>query len=151
MGLGQRYVACLVYGAAARSRRPLQTRSLLRPALITFPTRHGGRTLTTANEKPEKSGSDAPEQPQGSSFTCQNADGPAFFGVFDGHGGSAVARFTGTTIHSRLAALDAYSELFGFGGLNVRLIVMPSSNRGRKVRRGVEDSVSEDGRGSPCR
>ncbi|KAJ9110563.1 hypothetical protein QFC20_002892 [Naganishia adeliensis] len=63
---------------------------------------------TTANEKPEKSGSEAPEQPQGSSFTNQSADGPAFFGVFDGHGGSAVARFTGTTIHSRLAALDAY-------------------------------------------
>jgi protein phosphatase 2C family protein 2/3 len=65
---------------------------------------------TSVNEKPEKSGSDAPEQPQGSSFTNQSADGPAFFGVFDGHGGSAVARFTGTTIHSRLAALDAYSE-----------------------------------------
>jgi protein phosphatase 2C family protein 2/3 len=72
---------------------------------------------TTSNEKPEKSGSDAPEQPQGSSFTNQAAEGPAFFGVFDGHGGSAVARFTGTTIHSRLAALDAYSEcgVYGWG------------------------------------
>lgn len=70
---------------------------------------------TTANEKPEKSGSEAPEQPQGSSFTNQSAEGPAFFGVFDGHGGSAVARFTGTTIHSRLAALDAYSESIGVG------------------------------------
>lgn len=70
---------------------------------------------TTANEKSDKAGSDAPEQPQGSSFTNQSADGPAFFGVFDGHGGSAVARFTGTTIHSRLAALDAYSEFNSHG------------------------------------
>lgn len=53
----------------------------------------------------------APEQPQGSSMTnYAGEDGPAFFGVFDGHGGSAVAKFTGTTIHSRLAALDSYKS-----------------------------------------
>ncbi|KAJ9123189.1 hypothetical protein QFC22_001382 [Naganishia vaughanmartiniae] len=63
---------------------------------------------TAEQEKPSISGSDAPEQPSGSTFTNQNSDGPAFFGVFDGHGGSAVARYTGTTIHSRLAALEAY-------------------------------------------
>jgi protein phosphatase 2C family protein 2/3 len=67
-------------------------------------------TETAEKEKPSVSGSDAPEQPSGSTFTNQKSDGPAFFGVFDGHGGSAVARFTGTTIHSRLAALEAYSE-----------------------------------------
>lgn len=53
----------------------------------------------------------APEQPAGSSMTnIEGDDAPAFFGVFDGHGGSAVAKFTGTTIHERLAALDSYSE-----------------------------------------
>lgn len=53
----------------------------------------------------------APEQPQGSSMSnAEGEDGPAFFGVFDGHGGSAVAKFTGSTIHSRLAALDSYKN-----------------------------------------
>jgi protein phosphatase 2C family protein 2/3 len=39
-----------------------------------------------------------------------DTDGNALICVFDGHGGSTVAKFTGTTLHSRLAALDAYSE-----------------------------------------
>lgn len=53
----------------------------------------------------------APEQPAGSSMTnIEGDDAPAFFGVFDGHGGSAVAKFTGTTIHERLAALDSYKN-----------------------------------------
>lgn len=53
-----------------------------------------------------------PEQPAGSSVTNDSTgvEGNAFFGVFDGHGGATVAKFTGKTIHSRLTELDAYSE-----------------------------------------
>jgi len=29
--------------------------------------------------------------------------------VFDGHGGSTVAKFTGTSLHKRLLELDSYS------------------------------------------
>ena len=50
-------------------------------------------------------------QPQGCTVTNDDPDedGPALFGVFDGHGGSAVAKFAGTTMYSRLRSLDAYS------------------------------------------
>lgn len=64
---------------------------------------------TTEGTKSE--GEEIPAQPAGCTFTSyEGEEGPAFFGVFDGHGGSAVAKFTGSTIHSRLAALDSYSE-----------------------------------------
>jgi len=58
------------------------------------------------------SSSDIPTQPAGSTVTNDeiDTDGNALICVFDGHGGSTVAKFTGTTLHSRLAALDAYSE-----------------------------------------
>lgn len=64
---------------------------------------------------PEKStvkGVEWPEQPQGCTMSNieTEEEGPAYFGVFDGHGGSAVAKYTGTTIHNRLAALDSYRE-----------------------------------------
>ncbi|KAK4684189.1 protein phosphatase PTC2/3, partial [Tremellales sp. Uapishka_1] len=61
---------------------------------------------------PSSSTTKIPEQPQGSTVTNneEDEDGNAFAGVFDGHGGSAVAKFTGTTIHSRLASLDAYKS-----------------------------------------
>lgn len=61
-------------------------------------------------------GSDAPpaegipEQPAGSTVTNDGQEkGPALFAVFDGHGGSTVAKFSGTTLHTRLANLDSYS------------------------------------------
>lgn len=62
-------------------------------------------------------GSNAPpseaiaQQPAGSTVTNDGREekGPALFGVFDGHGGSTVARFSGTTLHTRLANLDSYS------------------------------------------
>jgi len=59
---------------------------------------------------PKSPAKDIPEQPVGSTVTNDDpeADGPALFGVFDGHGGSSVAKFSGTTLHSRLAALDSY-------------------------------------------
>jgi hypothetical protein len=42
---------------------------------------------TSGAEQGSKGGS-APEQPAGSSMTnVEGEDGPAFFGVFDGHGG----------------------------------------------------------------
>lgn len=53
--------------------------------------------MTNYEEEEASSGDDKNEK-----------EGPAFFGVFDGHGGSAVAKYTGTTIHARLAALDSY-------------------------------------------
>jgi protein phosphatase PTC2/3 len=34
----------------------------------------------------------------------------SFFGVYDGHGGSTVAKFTGETLHTRLAATDEYKS-----------------------------------------
>lgn len=54
-----------------------------------------------------------PEQPAGSTVSNDGVDerGPALAGVFDGHGGSTVAKFTGTTLHTRLANLDAYSRV----------------------------------------
>lgn len=56
--------------------------------------------------------SEIPTQPAGSTVSNKNKGEQenAFFGVFDGHGGSAVAKFTGTTIHNRLAQLDAYKQ-----------------------------------------
>jgi serine/threonine protein phosphatase PrpC len=53
-----------------------------------------------------------PAQPAGSTVTNdgEGKEGNAFFGVFDGHGGSAVAKFAGTTVHSRLANNEAYRE-----------------------------------------
>ncbi|BEI90186.1 uncharacterized protein CcaverHIS019_0302560 [Cutaneotrichosporon cavernicola] len=61
-------------------------------------------------------GSDAPpaeditEQPAGSTVTNDGKEekGLALFAVFDGHGGSTVAKFSGTTLHTRLANLDSY-------------------------------------------
>ncbi|WVR05577.1 hypothetical protein IAU60_002596 [Kwoniella sp. DSM 27419] len=57
---------------------------------------------------------DIPMQPTGSTVTNDNDNGEdddhALFGVFDGHGGSAVAKYTGTTLHTRLAGLDAYKN-----------------------------------------
>lgn len=32
----------------------------------------------------------------------------SFFAVYDGHGGSNVAKFSGETVHTRLAATDEY-------------------------------------------
>lgn len=60
----------------------------------------------------QKPAVDIPEQPAGSTVTNNNEeeDGNAFIAVFDGHGGSAVAKFSGTTVHSRLAGLEAYSQ-----------------------------------------
>jgi len=34
----------------------------------------------------------------------------SFFAVYDGHGGSTVARYSGDTVHKRLRALDLYQE-----------------------------------------
>ncbi|KAL1405210.1 Protein phosphatase 2C 2 [Vanrija albida] len=53
-----------------------------------------------------------PEQPAGSTVSNDGVDerGPALAGVFDGHGGSTVAKFTGTTLHTRIANLDAYKS-----------------------------------------
>ncbi|GMK58205.1 hypothetical protein CspeluHIS016_0502370 [Cutaneotrichosporon spelunceum] len=50
-----------------------------------------------------------PEQPVGSTVSNDGTEkGPALFAVFDGHGGSTVAKFSGTTLHTRLANLDSY-------------------------------------------
>ncbi|KAK8865620.1 hypothetical protein IAR55_000764 [Kwoniella newhampshirensis] len=64
------------------------------------------------NSKPSTPAPDIPVQPEGSTVTNDNEgeDGNALLGVFDGHGGAAVAKFTGTTLHSRLAALDTYKS-----------------------------------------
>ncbi|BGP58223.1 Protein phosphatase 2C 2 [Rhodotorula sphaerocarpa] len=35
---------------------------------------------------------------------------PAFFAVYDGHGGSTVAKFAGDTVHSRLASNDHFKK-----------------------------------------
>jgi protein phosphatase 2C family protein 2/3 len=56
------------------------------------------------SDPPSASASDIPVQPQGSTVTNDNGEA-----VFDGHGGSSVAKFAGTTIHSRLTGLDSYS------------------------------------------
>ncbi len=66
----------------------------------------------SSNKSPSSSSpSDIPPQPVGCTVTNDDidADGNALICVFDGHGGSTVAKFSGTTVHSRLAALDAYS------------------------------------------
>lgn len=72
------------------------------------------------DSKPYGSGSDIPAQPEGSTVTNNNEPevANAMFGVFDGHGGQTVAKFAGTTLHSRLSALDTYSgfHLCRFGG-----------------------------------
>lgn len=71
--------------------------------------------VPSTTTRPSSSEDKSPSQPAGSTLTNngggdedEEKESPAFFGVFDGHGGSAVAKFTGTTIHSRLAALDSY-------------------------------------------
>lgn len=61
----------------------------------------------------EPSSETIPEQPTGSTVTNNspdNQDGNALFGVFDGHGGSTVAKFAGTTLHKRLSDSDAYKS-----------------------------------------
>ncbi|KAL0252954.1 hypothetical protein I308_102348 [Cryptococcus tetragattii IND107] len=67
---------------------------------------------TTDDSKPYSPASDIPAQPEGSTFTNDNAPevANALFGVFDGHGGQTVAKFAGKTLHSRLSALDAYKS-----------------------------------------
>lgn len=67
-----------------------------------------GSKVTSAN--PSKV--PIPEQPAGSTVTNdqEDQDGNALICVFDGHGGSSVAKYAGTTLHTRLAALDKYSE-----------------------------------------
>ena len=60
---------------------------------------------------------DIPVQPAGSTVSNDNQDqtGNALFGVFDGHGGSTVAKFSGSTMHTRLQGLESYSTyLSGF-------------------------------------
>jgi protein phosphatase 2C family protein 2/3 len=54
---------------------------------------------------------DIPVQPAGSTVSNDNQDevGNALFGVFDGHGGSTVAKFSGSTMHTRLQGLESYS------------------------------------------
>lgn len=64
----------------------------------------GSKDFVPSNEE-------IPTQPTGSTVTNDSTgdeDGNAFFGVFDGHGGSTVAKFTGTTMHKRLLELDSY-------------------------------------------
>jgi protein phosphatase 2C family protein 2/3 len=63
------------------------------------------------------------QQPAGCTVSNDDEDdeGPALFGVFDGHGGSSAAKFAGTTMHSRLRALDSYSG-FKKNGEGVELI-----------------------------
>lgn len=63
----------------------------------------GGEAAKPSNEE-------IPTQPAGSTVTNDSTgvEGNALFGVFDGHGGSSVAKFTGTTIHKRLSELDSY-------------------------------------------
>lgn len=52
-----------------------------------------------------------PVQPAGSTVSNDKVEetGNALFGVFDGHGGSTVAKFTGSTLHTRLQGLESYS------------------------------------------
>ena len=84
---------------------------------------------TSVSRPPEEAKAPADEiqeQPAGSTVTNNSLgiDGPAFFGVFDGHGGSTVAKFAGTTLHSRLADLPAYSlSLFDLAETLVGLMV----------------------------
>jgi protein phosphatase 2C family protein 2/3 len=56
---------------------------------------------------------DIPVQPAGSTVSNDNPEqtGNALFGVFDGHGGSTVAKFSGSTLHTRLQGLESYSQL----------------------------------------
>jgi protein phosphatase 2C family protein 2/3 len=64
-------------------------------------------------------------QPPGCTVTNddEGEDGPALFGVFDGHGGSSAAKFAGTTMHTRLRGLDAYSERALFHQLGQKLTI----------------------------
>lgn len=90
-------------------------------------------------DPPVPSSESIPEQPAGSSVTNDSTDveGNAFFGVFDGHGGSSVAKFTGRTIHTRLADLDAYSECNH---------LHHADDRKRRVREGTERGIFKDRR-----
>ena len=67
-----------------------------------------------------------PTQPQGSTVTnnAPGKTGPAFFGVFDGHGGSTVAKFAGTTLHERIAELPAYSASLSGCRVNGRMLML---------------------------
>ena len=67
------------------------------------PSDHDSGKSTASNE--------IPVQPAGSTVSNDNLEqtGNALFGVFDGHGGSTVAKFTGSTLHTRLAGLESYS------------------------------------------
>ncbi|OCF43257.1 PP2Cc protein phosphatase [Kwoniella heveanensis CBS 569] len=72
-----------------------------------LPPADSSRSVTSA--------SDIPTQPAGSTVTNDNdteseEDAHALFGVFDGHGGSSVAKYTGTTLHTRLSSLDSYKS-----------------------------------------
>jgi protein phosphatase 2C family protein 2/3 len=87
-----------------------------------------GQTLSSpATEKKSESGEDdrllyAVSEMQGWRITMEDAhvavltleDGTrennAFFGVYDGHGGSTVAKFAGKHVHKRLLAEEAYRE-----------------------------------------
>ncbi|CED82468.1 pp2c-domain-containing protein [Phaffia rhodozyma] len=48
--------------------------------------------------------------PPPSSSSSTDAKHPAFFAVYDGHGGSTVAKYTGSTLHTRLSELPEYAE-----------------------------------------
>lgn len=79
-------------------------------------------------------------QPVGCTLTNddEGEEGPALFGVFDGHGGSSAAKFAGTTMHSRLRALDSYSML------NNAIGRMELIYRRRRLQGGTEGGVLED-------
>lgn len=69
---------------------------------------------SSTKTSPSSSSTEIPAQPAGCTVTNDevDSDGNALICVFDGHGGSTVAKFSGTTLHTRLAALDAYSESY---------------------------------------
>lgn len=83
------------------------------------------------------------QQPAGCTVSNDDEDdeGPALFGVFDGHGGSSAAKFAGTTMHSRLRALDSYSEFKKNGKRSGA-----DQNRGWRLQGCAEGGVLEDGR-----
>jgi protein phosphatase 2C family protein 2/3 len=91
----------------------------------------GGSTAT-----PDKN---IPEQPAGSTVTNDGEPekGLALAGVFDGHGGSTVAKFTGSTLHTRLANLEAYS-------LFTRKATLSDAPRNRRLRGRAEAVVPQE-------
>lgn len=75
---------------------------------------------------------DIPVQPAGSTVSSDQQDqqGNALFGVFDGHGGSTVAKFTGSTLHTRLQGLESYSTCcICFGELSLYRHALIASQR----------------------